>query len=80
MIMSAAVVVRGGSKRREELGRLWRPAREREKKKKKKKNSLKRAEIRQINAENDYKSYKHRNAVGQLKISTRSDRELQLHK
>ena len=78
MIMSAAVVVRGGSKRREELGRLWRPAREREKKKKK--NSLKRAEIRQINAENDYKSYKHRNAVGQLKISTRSDRELQLHK
>lgn len=77
MIMSAVVLVRGGSKRREELGRLRRPARER---KKKERIHLTCAAIRQTNAENGYKVRKHRNKVGKLKISTRSDRELQLHK
>lgn len=78
MIMSAVVLVRGGSKRREELGRLRRPARER--KKKEERIHLKCAAIRQTNAENGYKVRKHRNKVGKLKISTRSDRELRLHK
>lgn len=48
--------------------------------KKKERIHLKCAAIRQTNAENGYKVRKHRNKVGKLQISTRSDRELRLHK